>query len=66
MQQIYCGVTGIAQHTLTRKAEVKIIEMFQEIERTYRKYINRSNLFSYSYVLHKILYGKNMRNILNY
>ena len=53
--QIYCGVTGAAPPTLTRKEEEKIIEMFQEVERTYRKYINRSNLFSYSYILNKIL-----------
>ena len=53
--QIYCGVTGAAPPTLTRKEEEKIIEMFQEVEMTYRKYINRSNLFSYSYVLNKIL-----------
>ena len=41
IQQIYCGVTGAAPPTLTRKEEEKIIEMFQEIERSYRKYINR-------------------------
>ena len=55
IQQIYCGVTGVAPPTLTRKEEEKIIEMFQEVERTYRKYINRSNVFSYSYLLNKIL-----------
>ena len=41
IQQIYCGVTGIASPTLTRKEEEKIIEIFQEVERSYRKYINR-------------------------
>ena len=41
IQQIYCGVTGVAPPTLTRKEEEKIIEMFQEVERSYRKYINR-------------------------
>ena len=55
IQQIYCGVTGFAPPTLTRKEEEKIIEMFQEVERSYRKYINRYNFFSYSYVLNKIL-----------
>ena len=63
------GVTGAAPSTLTRKEEEKVIEMFQEVERTYRKYINMSNLFSYSYVLNKILRilkQKNMRNISNY
>ena len=55
IQQIYCSVTGVAPPTLTRKEEEKIIEMFQEVERSYRKYINRYNLFSYSYVLNKIL-----------
>ena len=29
--------------------------MFQEVQRTYRRYINRPNLFSYSYVLNKML-----------
>ena len=33
IQQIYCGVTGVALSTLTRKEEEKIIEMFQEVER---------------------------------
>ena len=42
--QIYCGVIGAAPPPLTRKEEEKIIEMFQEVERTYRKTINRSNL----------------------
>ena len=55
IQQIYCGVTGAAPPTLTRKEEGKITEMFQHVERTCRKYINRANLFSYSYVLNKIL-----------
>ena len=55
IQQIYYGVTGVAPPTLTRKEEEKIIEMFQEVERSYRKYINMYNCFSYSYVLNKIL-----------
>ena len=29
--------------------------MFQEVERSYRKYINKYNFFSYSYVLNQIL-----------
>ena len=41
IQQLCCGVTVVAPHTLTRKEEEKIIEMFQEVERSYRKYINR-------------------------
>ena len=41
IQQIYCGATGVAPLTLTRKEEEKIIEIFQEVERSYRKYINR-------------------------
>ena len=36
IQQIYCNVTGIAPPTLNRKEEEKIIEMFQEVERSYR------------------------------
>ena len=59
IQQIYCGITGAAPPTLTRKEEEKIVEMFQEVERSNRKYINRYinryNFFSYSYVLNKIL-----------
>ena len=46
IQQIYCGVTGVAPPTLTRKEEEKIIEMFQEVERSYRKYINRYNFLA--------------------
>ena len=34
IQQIYCGVTGAAPPTLTRKEEEKIIEVFQEVERS--------------------------------
>ena len=41
IQQIYCGVTSVAPSTLTRKEEQKITEMFQEVEGSYRKYINR-------------------------
>ena len=55
IQQIHCSVTGVAPPTLTRKEEEKIIEMFQEVERSYRKYIKRYICFSYSYVLNKIL-----------
>ena len=55
IQQIYCGVTGAEPPTLSRKEEEKIIEMFQEVERSYRKYINRYNFFSYSYVLNRLL-----------
>ena len=55
IQQIYCSVTGAAPPTLTGKEEESIIEMFQEVERSYRKYINRYNYFRYSYVLNKIL-----------
>ena len=32
-----------------------IIQMFKEVERSYRKYINKYIFFSYSYVLNKIL-----------
>ena len=39
--QIYCGITGAAPPTLTRKEEEKIIEMYQEVEKSYRNYINR-------------------------
>ena len=49
IQQIYCGVTGVAPPTLTRKEEGKIIEIFQEVGRSYRKYRNKYNFFSYSY-----------------
>ena len=41
IQQTYCGVTGVAPLTLTRKEEEKIIGVFQEVERSYRKYIKR-------------------------
>ena len=40
---------------LTGKEEERIIEMFHEVERSYRKYINRYNFFIYIYVLNKIL-----------
>ena len=46
IQQIYCGVTGAEPPTLSRKEEEKIIEMFQEVERSYRKYINRYNFLA--------------------
>ena len=49
------GVTGAAPPTLNRKEEEKIIGMFQEVERSYRKYIHRRNCLSYTYVLNKIL-----------
>ena len=55
IQQQYCGLTGVAPPTLTREEKEKIIEMFQEVEISYRKYINRYNCFSFSYVLNKIL-----------
>ena len=45
IQQIYCSVTGAAPSTLTGEEEERIIEMFQEIERSYRKYLNRYNFF---------------------
>ena len=35
IQQIHCSVTGVAPPTLTRKEEENIIEMFQEVERSY-------------------------------
>ena len=47
IQQTYCGVTGIAPPTLTRKEEEKIIGMFQEVERSYRKYIKRYNFLAF-------------------
>ena len=43
IQQIYCGVTGVALPSLTREEEELIIQMFKEVERSYRKYINRYN-----------------------
>ena len=52
---MYCGVTGAVPPTLTRKEEEKIIEMFQEVVGLYTKYKNRSNLFSYSYILDTVL-----------
>ena len=55
IQQKYCGVTGAVPPTLIGKEEEKIIEMIQEVERSYRKCINRYNFFSYSYVSNKIL-----------
>ena len=44
------SITGAAPPTLTWKEEERITEMFQEVERSYRKYINRYILFSFSYV----------------
>ena len=32
--QIYFGIKGVAPPTLTRKEEEKVIEMFQEVERS--------------------------------
>ena len=55
IQQIYCGVTGAAPPTLTVKEEEKIIEMFQDVDGLYRKYVDRLNFFSYSNVFNKIL-----------
>ena len=52
IQQIYCGVLGAAP---AGKEEEKIIEMFQEVDCLYRKYMDRLNSFCYSYVLNKIL-----------
>ena len=46
IQQIYCSVTGAAPPTLTGKEEERIIETFQEVERSYRKYINRYNFLA--------------------
>ena len=46
IQQIYYGVTGVAPPTLTRKEEEEIIEIFQEVERSYRKYVNRYNFLT--------------------
>ena len=46
IQQIYCGVTGVTPPNLTRKEEEKIMEMLQEVERSYRKYINRYNFLA--------------------
>ena len=51
IQQIYCGVTWVAPPSLIREEETMKIQMFKEVERSYRKYINRYNFFSYSYVL---------------
>ena len=46
IEQIYCSVTGAAPPTLTGKEEKRIIEMFQEVERSCRKYINRYNFLA--------------------
>ena len=53
IQQIYCGVTEVVLPSLTREEEEMIIQMFKAVERSYRKYINRYNFFSYSYVLRR-------------
>ena len=45
IQQIYCSVTGAMPSTLTGKEEERIKEIFQEVERSYRKYISRYNVF---------------------
>ena len=52
---LFWWVTGAAPPTLTGKEEEKIIEMFQEVDGLYRKYVDRLIFFSYSYVLNKIL-----------
>ena len=41
IQQKYCSVTGATPPTLTGKEEERIIKMFQEVQRSYRKYTNR-------------------------
>ena len=67
IHQIYCGITGASPPTLTRKEEEKIIEMFQEVEGSYRKYINRFIFFfSYSYVLNKMLRSLKKEEHANY
>ena len=46
-----------------------IMQMFKEVEKSYRKYINRYNISSYSYVLNKILRilkTVELETILNY
>ena len=48
-------ITGAAPPIFARNEDEKIIGMFQEVERSYSKYIKRYNFFSYSYVLNKIL-----------
>ena len=53
IQHIYSGVTGAAPPTLTGKEKENMIEMFQEVDGLYRKYVDRLNFFSYSYVLNK-------------
>ena len=39
IQQIYCGVTGVAPPSLTREEGEMIIQMLKEVERSFRKYI---------------------------
>ena len=53
IQQIYCGVTGTAPPTLTGKEE-KIIEMFQEVDRLYRKYVDRLIVFTTYFKSHSL------------
>ena len=54
IQQIYCSVTGAVPPSLTREEEEIIKQMFKEVERSYRKNVNRYDFFSYSYVLNKL------------
>ena len=41
IQQIYCGLTGVAPSSLTREEKELIIQMFKDVERSCRKYITR-------------------------
>ena len=49
IQQIYCRVSWAAPPTLTWKEEGKIIEMLQEVDGLYRKYVN---MFIFFLVMH--------------
>lgn len=56
LQQIYCKISGSPPVTLSRETEEKIINMFTDMQESFRRHCppDRSNFLNYSYVLNKI------------
>jgi hypothetical protein len=62
LQQIYCKITGNQPIILSREIEEKIVNMFSDMQDSFKKYCpaERSNFLNYSYVLHKLFKILNM------
>ncbi|MCU7951768.1 MAG: hypothetical protein KZQ69_17495, partial [gamma proteobacterium symbiont of Bathyaustriella thionipta] len=56
IQQIYCEIMGVDPIIVPRETEEKIINMFQEMQDSFKKNCppNRKSFLSYSYVLNKL------------